>query len=122
MAHFAEINNDNYVVRVIVVDDENCLDENGNESEQYGAAFCSQLLGGTWKQCSYNANFRKNFPSIGFKYDQTLDAFIAPQPYPSWTLNEETCVWEPPVEYPSNGKIYFWNENSEIWELSKLEV
>lgn len=122
MAHFAEITNDGLVKRVIVVNDSDCMDADGNESEQYGAAFCAQNFGGAWKQCSYNSSFRKNFPSPGYKYDSALDAFLPPHIYPSWTLNPDTCIWEAPIPYPSDGQVYVWNENSEIWEVSKFEV
>lgn len=94
MAHFAEINSDNEVIRVIVVANDELLDGNGVEQESLGATFCNTLLGGTWKQTSYNGNMRKNFAGIGYTYDTTRDAFIAPQPHPSWILNEETCRWE----------------------------
>lgn len=121
MAHFAEIDSNNIVLRVIVVDDENCLDENGLESEQHGAVFCSQNFGGTWKQCSYNSNFRKNFPSVGFQYRTDLDAFIEPQPFSKWILNEETAQWEPPIANPStDDEQYWWNDNVGQWELIVL--
>jgi hypothetical protein len=114
MAHFAQLEN-NIVTNVIVVANETIIDENGNESEQQGIDFCSNLLGGTWKQTSYNANIRKNFAGIGYKYDATLDAFIAPQPFASWTLDETTAQWKAPVDYPTDGKIYTWNEESLNW-------
>lgn len=116
MAHFAEISSDNIVQRVIVVDNKDCLDSDGNESEAIGAAFCNNLLGGIWKQTSYNASFRKNYAGPGFKYDQMRDAFIPQQPYKSWVLNEDTCNWEAPVPYPNDEKIYLWNEISKQWE------
>ena len=74
------------------------------------------FLGGNWKQTSYNGNIRKNFAGIGFTYDATKDAFIPPQPFPSWTLDESTCLWKPPVDYPSDGKTYGWFENSTSWK------
>jgi hypothetical protein len=116
MAHFAEINSDGIVQRVIVVDNNDCKDSEGNESEAIGAAFCNNLLGGIWKQTSYNGNFRKNYAGIGFKYDSIRDAFIPSQPFKSWVLNEDTCQWEAPVEYPSDGKNYVWNDNKGEWE------
>lgn len=117
MAHFAEISDNEIVSRVIVVANEDCLDENGNESEEIGARFCNNLFGGTWKQTSYNGSIRKNFAATGFKYDKELDAFIPPQPYPSWILNEETASWEPPIEYPEDSEIYAWNEFAKQWEM-----
>ena len=118
MAHFAEIDTNNIVSRVIVVDDKDCLDESGNESEIVGSAFCTGLFGGTWKQTSYNGSIRKNFAGIGHKYDPILDAFIPPHPFPSWILNEETCNWESPIPYPEdNENIYAWNEFAQQWEI-----
>jgi hypothetical protein len=84
----------------------------GIESEEKGIAFCQSLLGGVWKQTSYNGNIRKNYAGIGYLYDSQRDAFIAPQPYPSWTLVEETCRWLSPVAYPTDGKLYYWNEST----------
>ena len=95
MAHFAELDANNIVLRVIVVHNNELMD-NGRESEAKGVAFCQSLFGGNWKQTSYHANFRKNYAGIGYTYDATRDAFIAPQPDPSWVLNEDTCRWEDP--------------------------
>jgi len=110
MAHFAQIEN-NIVTNVIVVDNNNCLDEQGNESEAIGIQFCADLLGGTWVQTSYNGNIRKNYAGIGATYDTNRDAFIAPQPYPSWVLDEDTCIYEAPIPYPTDDLIYSWDEN-----------
>jgi len=115
MAHFAELDDTNVVQRVIVVGNNDLLDENGNESEQKGIDFCVNLLGGIWKQTSYNATFRKNYAGAGYLYDPILDAFIQPQPYPSWILNETTCQWESPVPYPTDGKTYYWDETTISW-------
>jgi len=115
MAHFAELGENNIVLRVIVVGNDDILDESGNESEEVGAAFCRRLLGGVWKQTSYNANFRKNYAGVGFTYDSGRDAFIPPKTYPSWVLNEDKCIWEPPVPYPSDGKNYYWDESTTTW-------
>jgi hypothetical protein len=115
MAHFAELDNDYNVVRVIVVDNNDILDENGNESEEIGIDFCTQLLGGIWKQTSYNANFRKNYAGIGYTYDQGRDAFIAPKPFSKWILNEDTCQWESPLPRPDEPG-YSWNDESGEWE------
>lgn len=120
MAHFAEINLNNVVLRVIVVANEELMD-NGQESEAKGAEFCRTLLGGTWVQTSYNANFRKNFAGEGHTYDQGRDAFIPPQPFPSWSLNESTCQWDAPVPRPEDGKRYIWDEPTTTWvELPAL--
>ena len=116
MAHFAELNENNEVLRVIVVANPVILDENGDEQESLGAAFCNELLGGTWKQTSYNNNMRKNFAGIGFTYDSDRDAFIPPQPYASWTLAEATCQWEPPVPLPVDENFYTWNEETTSWD------
>lgn len=115
MAHFAELDSDSKVLRVIVVHNNELLDESGKESEAKGIAFCASLFGGTWIQTSYNANFRKNYAGTGFTYDAQRDAFIAPQPFPSWTLDEATCSWKPPVPRPADGKPYRWNEASLSW-------
>lgn len=115
MAHFAEIDNNNVVVRVIVVNNNELLDENGVEQEHLGAAFCNSLFGGTWVQTSYNGNIRKNFAGVGFVYHPDLDAFIEPQPYPSWTLNTETYSWDAPVERPTDGAGYCWLEEDQTW-------
>jgi hypothetical protein len=94
MAHFAELDENNVVINVIVVHNNELLDENGNESEQKGIDFCVAHYGGNWVQTSYNGNFRKNYASIGMFYDPMRDAFIAPKPDEFWILNEETCQWE----------------------------
>jgi hypothetical protein len=115
MAHFAQLDENNVVLQVIVVNN-NELMENGDESEAKGIAFCQMLFPGTnWVQTSYNANFRQNYAGIGYTYDATRDAFIAPQPYPSWVLNEDTCQWEAPVPYPNDGKNYQWDESHQAW-------
>jgi hypothetical protein len=120
MAHFAELNENNIVQRVIVVDNKDCLDANNVESEAVGIAFCHNLLGGTWKQTSYNANFRKNYAGNGYVYDSSKDAFIQPKPFSKWILNEETCQWEAPIAYPDDEKFYIWNDNKGEWEESSL--
>ena len=109
MAHFAKIE-DNIVTQVLVVPD---------NAEDRGQDYLANDLGlgGTWIQTSYNNNIRKNYAGIGFTYDEAKDAFIAPKPFPSWVLDEETCRWEAPVAKPSDGKDYNWNEESQGWEL-----
>jgi len=113
MAHFAELGEDNIVLRVIVVSNDVCKDAEGEESEAVGAEFCRNLLGGTWKQTSYNGNMRFRYAGVGYTYDSDFDAFIAPKPFPSWTLNEETTDWEPPVARPEG--TYTWNEDTQEW-------
>lgn len=122
MAHFAELDNTNTVTRVIVVDNNDILDAGGNESEELGKQFCQQFGAGPWVQTSYNANFRKNYAGIGYTYDLNRDAFIAPQTYSSWVLNEETCRWEAPVPYPQDGKRYYWNETTQEWTEVNVEA
>lgn len=120
MAHFVELDNDNIVVRGIVVHNNELLDESGNESEAKGIDFCTNLLGGRWIQTSYNGNFRKNYAGNGYVYDEVRDAFIAPKPYPSWILNEDTCKWEPPISYPmEENKAHYWDEDSLSWREIK---
>jgi hypothetical protein len=94
MAHFAEIDDNNIVKKVIVVHNNELLDESGNESEQKGIDFCVNLFGGgTWIQTSYNNNFRKNYAGVGYTYNASKDAFIAPEPKGNLGLNELTCKW-----------------------------
>jgi hypothetical protein len=114
MAHFAELDDNNIVKQVIVVANEELLD-NEVESEAKGIAFCQTLLGGNWKQTSYNGNIRKNYAGIGYTYDANRDAFIAPKPFESWVLNEDTCRWDAPIPYPTDGKPYRWDEDSLSW-------
>jgi hypothetical protein len=115
MAHFAQLNDENLVTQVIVVANQDTADKDGVENEAIGIEFCTNLLGGRWVQTSYNANIRKNYAGIGYKYDATLDAFIPPQPFESWTLNEETAQWEAPTPYPDDGKRYSWDEATTSW-------
>ena len=115
MAHFAEIGLNNTVLRVIVVNNNELLDENGVEQEAKGAEFCRTLFGGTWVQTSYNGNIRKNYAGVGYTYDSSRDAFIPPQPYPSWTLNEDTCLWEAPMPMPESEQPHTWDEESQAW-------
>ncbi len=115
MAHFAEINSDNVVTRVIVVHNNELLDGNGVEQESLGVTFCQSLFGGTWVQTSYNNTIRKNFAGAGFTYDSGRDAFIPPKPFASWVLNETTCQWGAPVAMPDNDVTYRWDEASTSW-------
>ena len=102
MSHFAEINSDNIVQRVIVAE------QDFINSGAVGDSF-------NWVQTSYNGNFRKNYAGSGYTYDKAKDAFIAPQPYASWTLVEATCQWEAPTAYPTDGEMYTWDEDTTAW-------
>ena len=118
MAHFAEIDSNNKVLKVLVIDD---------SQQSRGQEFLANDLGlgGTWLQTSYNTKgnvhinggtpFRKNYACPGYTYDATRDAFIPAQPFPSWSLNEDTCLWDAPVARPTDGKRYFWNESTTSW-------
>jgi len=119
MAHYAEIDKDNTVLRVIVVSNHELLDGNGQENETAGKLFCQQLYGGNWVQTSYNGNIRKRYAGIGFVYDETLDAFIPPRPYPSWSLGQESCDWTPPVPMPVEG-AWIWDEETLSWQEINL--
>jgi hypothetical protein len=114
MAHFAKIDKNNVITEVIVVNN-NEITVDGKESEQRGIEFCNALFGGTWIQTSYNGNFRKNYAGIGYTYDPARNAFIPPQPFASWTLNEETCRWQAPVTPPDDGDLYYWSEDDKNW-------
>ena len=116
MAHFAQLDENNLVTQVIVVHNNELLD-NGVESEAKGIMFCQSLFGADtrWVQTSYNASIKKNYAGVGYTYDQQRDAFIAPKPFDSWVLNEDTCNWESPVPYPNDGKTYQWNEATTSW-------
>ena len=119
MAHFAEIDDNNVVIRVTVVNNDILKDENSVEQESLGLEYLTHL-GGRWVQTSYNNTFRKNYAGIGYTYDTQRNAFIPPQPFPSWILNEETCNWNSPVPQPEfdpeNPIYYIWNEEILNWE------
>jgi hypothetical protein len=123
MAHFAKLDNSNKVIRVDVLSNVVITDENDVEQEQLGIDFLTNLYGGVgwYKQTSYNENFRKNFAGVDYTYDGIRDAFIAPQTYPSWTLNEDTCRWEAPIAYPDDGKGYIWDEATTNWVEVEVE-
>ena len=114
MAHFAELDGNNVVLRVIVVSNADTSDASGTEKEYIGAAFCERLFGGNWKQTSYNGNIRKNYAGIGYTYDTGRDAFITPQPYPSWAL-DDNAEWQAPVPMPDDGEMYSWDEDTLAW-------
>jgi hypothetical protein len=115
MAHFAKLDENNVVTQVIVVANSDTADASGVEKEYIGAAFCEKLFGGTWKQTSYNGNIRKNYAGIGYTYDATIDAFVAPKPYPSWLLDTNTAQWQAPAPMPTDEKNYSWDEASQTW-------
>ena len=102
MAHFAKIDN-NIVTKVIVAEKD--FINSGRVGDEF-----------LWVQTSYNGNFRKNYAGVGHTYDKTRDAFIAPKPYSSWTLVEDTCLWTAPVTEPDDGKKYEWNEATTSWK------
>ena len=118
MAHYAFLDENNIVTEVIVGKDEG---EDGIDWEQHYGNFRGQVC----KRTSYNTlggqhisggtPYRKNYAGIGYSYDETLDAFIPPSPFPSFVLNEETCLWEAPVPYPTDGESYAWNEEDQEW-------
>ena len=113
MAHFAKLGVGNIVEQVIVVSNDIAI------TEQAGVDFINKLYNtrDVWKQTSYNNNIRKNFAGIGYQYDQQRDAFIAPKPFKSWVLNEDTCKWKAPVDMPQDENIYTWNELTLSWDL-----
>lgn len=125
MAHFAKLDANNIVTQVIVVANEDTMDAVGVEKEHIGAAFCEKLLGGNWKQTSYNGNFRKHYAGLGYKYHADIDAFVAPKPeaYPSWILDTEAAMWKAPVAIPEDygtgtpPKNYTWNEANQSWDV-----
>jgi len=120
MAHFAKLDENNFVTSIIVVDNY-VITEDAIEIEQKGIDFLSKLYNyNNWIQTSYNANFRKNYAGIGYYYDSIRDAFIPPKPFPSWTLNEQSCLWQSPIPYPNDGKMYQWNEETGNWEEINL--
>ena len=119
MAHFAELNSSNEVLRVIVVSNDD-VNANGGDQHADAETFVTTIVpystgGVAWKQCSYNNNFRKQYAGKGFTYDSSKDIFIAAKPYPSWTLNSSSD-WEAPVNKPNDGKRYNWNETDRQWE------
>jgi|TARA_R100001460_G_C3505886_1_gene170930 hypothetical protein len=125
MAHFAKLGVGNKIITVEVVSNDVAT------TEQAGVDFLNNLYMSkdVWKQTSYNTKagvhklggtpFRKNYAGVGFTYDQQRDAFIPPQPFASWILNEETCLWEAPVVRPDEEKNYKWNEETKQWDLNE---
>tara|TARA_R110000744_G_scaffold73456_1_gene147022 strand:+ start:818 stop:1249 length:432 start_codon:yes stop_codon:yes gene_type:complete len=137
MAHFAKLNIENRVIQILVVDNIDITNSNNEEDENIGIEYLKKITGWSlWKKTSYNTRggkyynntdntlasdqskaFRKNFAAIGYTYDETRDAFIEPKPYDSWTLNETTCVYDPPVAKPTDDNLYEWNEETTSWDL-----
>ena len=132
MAHFTKLGKGNIVLSVHVVNNEIITDDNGQEQEQLGVDFLNNLHNtpsGIWKQTSYSGSFRKNYAGIGWTYDETRDAFIPPKVYPSWIIDEDTCLWKAPIDKPityEDGEItqdgtpiadkYLWIEEKATWE------
>jgi len=114
MSHWAEINSENKVIRVVKGDNN---DPAGDEGYQW----LINNLGGIWIQTSYNNKIRKNFAGIGYIYDEQRNAFIPPRIYQSWILDEETCKWVAPIPYPQDGNYYDWNEKTTSWTMIKSE-
>jgi hypothetical protein len=124
MAHFAEIDSDNIVKQVIVIHNNELL-LGDTESEQKGIDFCESLYGHrNWVQTSYNGNIRYNFAGVGHTWDPDNNAFYAPQPYASWSL-DENFIWQAPVPYPedaSEDKVYEWDEDNLTWKVVELTI
>ena len=116
MAYFAKLDENNIVLEVLAVNNNELL-QDGIESETKGIQFLIDWSGGysNWKQTSYNRRIRKNYAGIGYTYDSARDAFIPPQPFPSWVLNEETCQWDAPVAMPVDDQRYYWDEPTISW-------
>ncbi len=133
MASFARVSDINEVMEILVVDDNEILDADGNVSEEIGQQFLSAVLEGRyedsdrWLMCCCEGGIRHKYPGIGWHYNEHYDAFIEPQPYKSWTFNEETLEWDPPVPVPTtlteqdmlDGYMYKWNEYEQIWEIKR---
>jgi hypothetical protein len=131
MANFAKIGLNSKVIEVLSINNEVLKDSNGVEQESIGVDFLTKLTGwAIWKQTSYNTfggvhklegtPLRKNFAGIGYIYDEDRDAFLLKKPYNSWVLNENTCLWESPIAYPTDGKRYIWDELIKNWELAPI--
>jgi len=115
MVRYAKLDENNKVIVVTLLKNEAITDENGNEQEQLGIDYLNNLLGGVWKQ-TFKDGTRKNKAGKGYIFDEARDAFIGSQPYPSWTLNEDTCQWDAPTARPDDDKFYTWNEDTTSWE------
>ena len=115
MAHYAFLDENSLVTEVIAGIDETETIEGLDPETWYG-----NFRGQTCKRTSYNGNIRKNYAGIGYTYDEERDAFIPPKPYDSWILDEETCVWGPPMEYPNDGLQYAWDEDNAVWKTTPV--
>lgn len=117
MAHFAQIDDNNIVINVLSVPD---------EQEHRGQEYLSENLGfdGRWIQTSYNHKIRKNFAGVGYVYNEDLDIFMPPKPYPSWIINSELGIWESPIPYPQlkNNEICIWDEDKKTWKIELLPM
>jgi hypothetical protein len=131
MASFAKIGLNNKVIEVLSVVNEVLHDSNRIEQEVIGIDFLTKLTGyPLWKQTSYNTHggvhnnggtpLRKNHAGIGYTYDEDRDAFIAPKPFNSWLLNEDTCIWNAPVAKPNDDNKYTWNESTLTWDIVEV--
>ena len=120
MAHFARVNEDWIVEQVIVVNNDVLKNDLGVECDWLGEQFCQSLYGKhtKWIQTSYNGRIYKNYAGVDYSFDPHRNAFIPPKPYESWILNEDTCRWDPPVPYPTDGKVYVWDEETTSWVLA----
>ena len=119
MAHYARVNNENIITFVTPIPNEMITDINGVEHEDWAFKHLYETipdsLGDRWVQTSYNNNFRVRYAGLGYSWNEELNAFIPPKPYESWSLNEETCLWEAPVAYPTDGEVYDWDEDLGDW-------
>ena len=115
MAHFAELNSANEVLRVTVVENKDTADANGVEKEHIGQAHLEKVLGGTWKQTSYNGNIRGNYAGKGYTYFVDQDLFMPPKPYNSWSMSTADATWIAPSAMPTDGGIYNWDESNQTW-------
>jgi len=127
MASFAKLGLNGKVLSVVAVDNNILLDSQNVEQEQKGIDFLTEHSDWpVWVQCSYNTSeglhllggtpFRKNFPGVGYRYDEDRDAFIPPKPFSNWILDEDTCTWKPPIEKPNDGLPYTWNHDTQSWD------
>lgn len=115
MAHFAELNSANEVLRVTVVENKDTADVNGVEKEYIGQAHLEKVLGGTWKQTSYNGNMRGNYAGKGYTYFADQDLFMSPKPYNSWSMSTADATWIAPSAMPTDGGMYNWDEDNQTW-------
>lgn len=124
MAHFAHLDENDVVINIVVVDNNDLLDENGNEVEALGIQYLKNIFGenSKWVQTSYNNNFRKRYAGIGDYYDRQRDIFVQPKLWPSCIFDEELQIWVPPIPQPVDGRRYMWNEEDQRWDLDPREL